>query len=191
MGNALRKDEFYTVEDIFELPEGERAELIDGDMYMMAPPLIKHQRIAGNVFNEISNFLKKRNGNCEAFIAPVGVFLNNDEHTYVEPDVFVVCDPKKIKEKGCYGAPDWVIEVVSPSSKSMDYLIKLFKYKNAGVREYWIVDPDLKTVLVYQFSEDEERENIGIYDFTDAVPSGVCQGLAIDFSSIRVDAVDK
>ncbi|MBQ9437633.1 MAG: Uma2 family endonuclease [Lachnospiraceae bacterium] len=191
MGNALRKDEFYTVEDIFELPEGERAELIDGDMYMMAPPSIRHERIGLSLYRKIAGFLDEKGGSCEAFYSKAGVFLNEDEHTYVEPDVFVVCDPKKIKEKGCYGAPDWVIEVVSPSSKSMDYLIKLWKYKYAGVREYWIVDPNLKRVLVYQFSEDEERENIGIYDFTDAVPSRVCQGLAIDFSSIRVDAVDK
>lgn len=161
----LLKEQIYTTEDIYALPEGQRAELIDGQMYMMAPPNTMHQRIVMNLSAEIRDHIRKRGGSCEVFPSPFAVFLNADNINYVEPDISVICDKNKLTEKGCSGAPDWVIEIVSPSTRTIDYGIKLFKYRTAGVREYWIVNPMTRTVNVYdlefdngtsQYSFDEE-----------------------------------
>ena len=124
----------YTIDDIYNLPDNERAELIDGQIYYMAPPSTNHQRLAGKLFTLISNYIQENKGDCEPFIAPFAVFLNKDDKNYVEPDISVVCDKSKITETGCIGAPDWILEIVSPGSKRMDYFTKLFKYRTAGVR---------------------------------------------------------
>ena len=107
----------YTTEYIYSLPDGQRAELIDGQVYMMAPPSRKHQRITVELSTTINNFIKSRNGSCEVDIAPFAVFLNQDDKNYVEPDISVICDQNKLTEKGCNGAPDWIIEIVSPNSR--------------------------------------------------------------------------
>ena len=151
---ALRRKEYHTIEDIYALPDGERAELIDGQIYDMAPPSRTHQRISSYLHNEIYNHIKKNGGSCEVYAAPFAVFLNEDDTTYLEPDISVICDSSKLDERGCQGAPDWVIEIVSPGSKQMDYFKKLFLYRNAGVREYWIVDPTKKHVIVYKFEQE-------------------------------------
>ena len=139
---ALPQERIYTIDDIYALPDGERAELIDGQIYYMAPPSRKHQQIAGQLFRKIADYIDSNNGTCQPYIAPFAVFLNEDDKNYVEPDISVICAPDKLNDKGCVGAPDWIIEIVSPGSRSMDYNIKLFKYRTAGVKEYWIVDPD-------------------------------------------------
>ncbi len=172
---ALRKEEMYTTDDIYALPDGKRAELIDGEIYYMAPPSTKHQRVSSYLHNEIYNYIKKNQGQCEIFAAPFAVFLNEDDTTYVEPDISVICDPHKITDKGCQGAPDWVIEIVSPSSKTMDYYTKLFKYRTAGVREYWIVDPNKQRVTVYFF----EKESVEEYSFSDDIPVGIYEGFSL------------
>ena len=101
--------------------------------------------------------IKSHGGSCESFFAPFAVFLNEDDTNYVEPDISVICDPDKLNDKGCSGAPDWIIEIVSPGSRRMDYFTKLFKYRNAGVREYWIVDPEKKRITVYDFESENTR----------------------------------
>ena len=154
----------YTTEYIYSLPDGQRAELIDGQVYMMAPPSRKHQRITVELSTVINNFIKSRNGSCEVDIAPFAVFLNQDQN--------------KLTEKGCNGAPDWIIEIVSPSSRRMDYYIKLFKYRTAGVREYWIVDSDKNRITVYNFESEDTIE----YSFSDIVASGIYPELSIDFN---------
>ena len=131
----------YTIDDIYALTDDKRAELIDGNIYYMAPLGRKHQRIIGELYATIREYIKSNNGTCEVDIAPFAVFLNADDKNYVEPDISVICDSDKLNDKGCVGAPDWIIEIVSPSSKRMDYFTKLFKYRTAGVKEYWIVDP--------------------------------------------------
>lgn len=168
---VLKKEEKYTIEDIYSLPDGERAELIDGKIYYMAAPSRTHQRILGNMLYQIEDYIRNNNGNCEVDIAPFAVFLNNDDSNYVEPDISVVCDPSKLDDAGCHGAPDWIIEIVSPASRSMDYFKKLFKYRTAGVREYWIVDLIKELVLVYRFEEEiveqfsfDEEITVGIYE---------------------------
>lgn len=173
--DILKLEEFYTINDIYALPNGERAELIDGQIYYIAPPGRNHQKISGYLYHEIYDYIKKNNGACEVYSAPFAVLLNKDDINYVEPDISVICDLSKLDDKGCNGAPDWVIEIVSPGSISRDYMVKLFKYRAAGVREYWIVDPDKRMVMVYGF----ERNTAQQYSFGEAVPSGIYEGFNI------------
>jgi Uma2 family endonuclease len=177
---ALPQEQLYTVDDIYDLPDGERAELIDGQIYYMAPPSSRHQKISMQLSTKISNYIAGKKGPCEVYAAPFAVFLNKDEINYVEPDISVICDKDKMDEKGCHGAPDWVIEIVSAGSRKMDYLTKLIKYKNAGVREYWVVDPDKEHIFVYNFEMDDMNE----YTFQDSVKAGIYEELTIDFSEI-------
>jgi Uma2 family endonuclease len=178
----LPKEQLYTIDDIYALPEGTRAELIDGQMYMMAPPNRRHQAIAGELFYIINNYIKSRNGSCKPYIAPFAVFLNQDSLNYVEPDISVICDTNKLTDNGCVGAPDWVIEIVSPGSRRMDYSTKVFKYRSAGVREYWIVDPDKKRITVWDFVNDNTEE----FSFSDSVKAGIYSDLSIDFSQLDI-----
>ncbi len=173
--DVVRKLEYYTIDDIYALPDGERAELIDGKIYYMAPPNTKHQRLVHFFDREIGNYIKSHKGECEVFPAPFAVFLNENNKNYVEPDISVICDKNKITDKGCHGAPDWVIEIVSQSSKPMDYFTKLFKYRTAGVREYWIVDPTKELVTVYRF----EKETMEQYSFGEDVVVGIYDGFLI------------
>ncbi len=173
--NVVRKEETYTIDDIYALPDGERAELIDGKIYYMAPPSRRHQRILVDLSYQIENYIRNKKGLCEVDIAPFAVFLNEDDINYVEPDISVICDPSKLDEKGCHGAPDWIIEIVSPTNKSMDYYKKLFKYKTAGVREYWVVDPEKKLIMVYRF----DKEMLQQYSFGEDVQSGIFEDLSV------------
>lgn len=173
--DALRKEKGYTIEDIYALPDGERAELIDGKIFYMAPPNTRHQRLVSDLHYQIKDYIKRNNGECEVIPAPFAVFLNEDDRNYVEPDISVICDKNKITDKGCMGAPDWIIEIVSPGSRAMDYFTKLFKYQTAGVREYWIVDPVKQRITVYIF----EKESVEEYSFGEAVPVGIYEGFAI------------
>ncbi len=170
-----RNIDTYTIEYIYALPDGERAELIDGQIYYMAPPDTWHQRILNYINTEINMYIRKNNGECEVFPAPFAVFLNDDDMNYVEPDISVICDKNKISDKGCQGAPDWVIEIISPSSMAMDYFTKLFQYQKSGVREYWIVDPIKQRVTVYFF----EKELVEEYSFGEEVPVGIYEGFSI------------
>ena len=133
--DVLKKQTMYTISDIYALPDGERAELIDGQIYNMAPPGRLHQKISWKLHQAIANYIDSRNGLCEVYAAPFAVFLNDDDINYVEPDLSVIGDLSKLDDKGCHGAPDWVIEIVSSDSRSRDYITKLFKYRTAGVRE--------------------------------------------------------
>ncbi len=173
--DALKKEEIYTISDIYALPDGERAELIDGQIYYMALPSWKHQKISAYLCSEIYNHIKEREGECEVLAAPFAVFLNKDDINYVEPDISVICDRSKLDDKGCHGTPDWIIEIVSPGSKPRDYMTKLFKYRAAGVREYWIVDPDKKMTSVYSF----EKNAVEQYDFDEHIPVGIYEGFTI------------
>jgi Uma2 family endonuclease len=176
-------EESYTIEDIYNLPQGKRAELIDGEIYMMASPSTIHQRLVMALSNRIYNYIDSKQGSCEVFPSPFAVFLNADNEIYLEPDISVICDKSKITDEGCKGAPDWVIEIVSQSSKRMDYYIKLFRYRTAGVKEYWVVDPEKNHVIVYDFEHDEVMD----YTFSDKVKAGIYEDLEIDFSEIQME----
>lgn len=178
---SLSGKQEYTVQDILDLPEGERAELLDGEIFFMASPTTTHQEIVGWIYAEIRNYIKEKNGKCRVFISPFAVFLKNDDKNYVEPDVCVICDRDKLDNRGCHGAPDWIVEVVSSSSRRMDYYRKLSAYQEAGVREYWLVDSLKKTIVVYNL---EQEEMPAVHPFGDLVKSGIYEDLAIDFSKM-------
>ncbi len=179
---ASAQEKLYTTEDIYNLPEGTRAELIDGQLYYMAPPFRRHQGLLLKFCQLIANYIDRKGGPCEVYPAPFAVFLNADDRTYVEPDISVICDPNKLDDKGCNGAPDWIIEIVSPSSRRMDYSTKLFKYRSAGVRLYWIVDPEKNRIMVWNFEEDNAEE----FTFQDFVPVGIYNDFSIDFSKLDI-----
>ena len=165
-----------TSKDYWNLPDGQRAELIDGQLYDMAPPNRIHQELVFQFSRYIGNYIADSKGSCKIYPAPFAVNLNGDEKTWVEPDISIICDMNKLSERGCEGAPDWIIEVVSPSTARMDYSVKLFKYRTAGVREYWIVNPLKKTVLTYSFEGDEDGNQ---YSFEDAISVKIFDGLTI------------
>lgn len=169
----------YTVADIEALPPGEKAELIDGEMFIMEAPSVTHQRILGELFVQIHTHIKNHKGPCEVVIAP-GVYMKDDIHNYVEPDITVICKEDKLDEKGCHGAPDLIIEIASPGNKYMDYGRKLMLYQSAGVREYWIVDPAKKIVTIYDF---EGGDGPNVYPFTAPVKVGIYEDLYLDLSS--------
>lgn len=174
-------EQSYTIKDIYNLPDGQRAELIDGVIYDMAPPSRIHQKLVSELTQSIGSYIKAQNGSCEVYPAPFAVFLNNDDKTYVEPDISVICDKDKLSDRGCEGAPDWIIEIVSPSSQRMDYLIKLRKYQISGVREYWIINPAQETVLVFSF------EGLGDsvqYAFSDLIESGIYHDFEIRIADL-------
>lgn len=173
--SILKKENFYTVDDIYALPDGERAELIDGKIYYTAPPTTAHQRLVSELHYQIKDYIKNNNGECEILPAPFAVFLSENDKNYVEPDISVICDRSKLTDKGCQGAPDWIIEIVSPGSRQMDYYKKLFKYRTAGVREYWVVDPDRQLVTVYNFEHDNMEE----YRFGEKIPVGIYGELSL------------
>ena len=181
--DVAKQIDYYTIDDIYNLPDGQRAELIDGELYMMTTPGRIHQRLVMVLSNSIFNYIQGKNGDCEVYPSPFAVFLNADDKIYLEPDISVICDKGKLMDEGCKGAPDWIIEIVSPSSRPMDYNKKLFKYRTAGVREYWIVDPERNLITVYNFEHDEMTD----YAFSEKVKAGIYEDLEIDFSGISIE----
>ena len=145
----------YTIADYLALPDEQRVELIDGVFYDMGAPTTPHQLIGGEVYALFLDFLLKKKGSCIPFVSPVDVQLDRDDRTMVQPDVCIVCDRSKINRQRICGAPDFVMEVFSPSTKMKDILIKWKKYQEAGVKEYWMVDPEQKMVIKVLFSEPE------------------------------------
>lgn len=180
---ALPQEKFYTIDDIYSLPEGSRAELVDGQIYYMAPPNTTHQRILSFLHLEIGNHIRANKGACEVFPAPFAIFLFADDSKYLEPDISVICDKNKLNDHGCNGAPDWIIEIVSPSSRPMDYYTKLSLYRSAGVREYWIVDPMKQIILVYDMEHDSAPT---IYSFADSIKANIYEDLWIDFRKLEL-----
>ena len=171
----------------FTKDKEERYELIDGRIYMMASPNVGHQDIAGEIYRQLSNYLRDKT--CRPFIAALDVVLfekskedKNKSQNVFQPDVFVVCDPEKIAEDRIYGAPDFVVEVVSPSSKIYDYFKKFEIYKKYGVKEYWIVNPITKEIFVHIEGNDEVEE----YSFDDKIKVGIFDDFYIDFKELRI-----
>jgi Uma2 family endonuclease len=192
-GLRFEKGRKYTYEDYLNTPEDARLELIDGVFYElypedpitgMAAPVRAHQELVGELYFRIRSYIGEKGGSCKVYPAPFGVKLNENDKSTVEPDITVVCDPSKLNEYGCTGAPDWIIEVVSPGSPGNDYVRKLNKYLEAGVREYWIVDPTGKLVSVYEFEKGSTLPKE--YTFDDKVKVGIYEDLYIDFSGIKL-----
>lgn len=175
-----------TLKDYYALPDGHRAELIDGVIYDMAAPNNLHQQISMEIAAQLHTFIRKRNGQCKVAAAPTDVQLDCDEKTMIQPDLFVICDRSKILKTHIYGAPDFIIEILSPSTRWRDMNLKHAKYAAAGVREYWMIDPEKKKVVVYNL---EQEELPTVYGFDSLVPVGIFEGMCeIDFKAIY-DAV--
>ena len=177
---ALAQIRTYTEEDYYNLPEDIRAELVNGQLYYMAAPSRIHQKILNFLNTEINLYIRSKKGSCEVYPAPFAVRLFADEDMcVVEPDISVICDLDKLTDRGCTGAPDWVIEIVSPSTSSHDYVRKLNLYMDAGVREYWIVDPQKTSVYVYHL--EETKFETAAYTFRDRIKANIYDDLWIDF----------
>lgn len=168
-----KKQGEYTVADYFAIPGEIRVELIDGVIYDMGAPIFDHQKIAGEIYRQIANYIMDNNSRCEAGISPIDVQLDCDDKTMVQPDVFILCKSEMIVKGRVFGAPDFVLEVISPSTKRTDYFKKLEKYENAGVREYWILDPYKKQLLVFFFEGDIYAQT---HDLTKPVPVNIYEG---------------
>lgn len=168
-------------EDYWKIPDVQRAELIDGQLYDMASQGYVHQKLISAFTVIFSNHIKSKGGSCDVIPAPFAVNLNANDETYVEPDISIICDKNKISGHGCEGAPDFIIEVVSPSSRRMDYNIKNAKYTEAGVREYWIVDPAKERTTVYRYEEDAAPM---IVPFDQPVIVGIYGDLQITISDL-------
>lgn len=177
----LLKEKTYTIKDIYDLPEGQRAELIDGQLYDMAPPSRIHQKLVSRFTQILGQHISSKGGDCEVYPAPFAVFLSADEGIYVEPDISVICDKDKLSDRGCEGAPDFIIEVVSPSSRKMDYSTKNTLYSDAGIREYWIVDPAKERTTVYRYEEDAAPT---IIPFDQAIQAGIYSDLSITIADL-------
>ena len=188
----LPAEKFYTYADFLTWDESEWVELIEGDVFMMSPtPTRFHQEISGEIFLQIGSYLRGKK--CKVYAAPFTVrpFEREDDDprgvdTVVQPDITVVCDPGKLDDMGCKGAPDLIVEILSPSNRRHDMLTKFNLYQRAGVREYWIVDPDARTVSVYTLEEGAYHA-AEVYSAGSSVPVGVLEDCSIDLKTVFPD----
>lgn len=200
------KKERYTLKDYYALPADRRCELIDGRFCDMAAPGIAHQIAARDICMKLTDYIKKKNGKCLSLAAPVDVQLDCDDDTMVQPDVLVVCDRSKVKNRCVYGAPEFVAEILSESTRWKDSVLKLRKYREAGVREYWIIDLESERTVVYEFAADGseipdgqtddvekcaaawgryQETRPGVYGMDQKIPVGIFEGeCRIDMAEI-------
>ena len=180
-GNDKQPGE-YTLDDYLALPDDQRVELIDGVFYDMSAPTGFHQIIAGELHAMLREWIRSKKGGCMPFMSPVDVQLDRDNKTIVQPDVLILCDKDKYTPSRIVGAPDFLAEILSPSTRGKDMVLKLNKYRAAGVREYWVIDPENKIVITYLFERDD---TCAIHSFRDQIPVGIYNGeLVIDFAQI-------
>ena len=194
---VLKEDTFYsstamkahphTIEDYYALPDDQRVELIDGVFYDMAAPSIAHQIISGRLCIAFDECIRKNDCDCHVLAAPVDVQLDKDAFTIVQPDIFIFCGMDDVRKDRYYGAPEYVAEILSPSSRKKDMYKKLTKYLEAGVKEYWMIDPKKRQIAVHLFTDDEDAMVFpSIYSFDDIIPLGISDGkCTIDFAQIH------
>lgn len=174
----------YTLDDYYRLPDDRRVELIDGSFYEMLVPSLIHQDIVAHMHMCFYRYIYEKKRPCKVLEAPTDVQICCDDCNMVEPDLLVVCDRNKLRKFGIYGAPDFVLEVLSASTRKRDLSVKLAKYMEAGVREYWIIDPDRRTLIIHRF-EDEDYLPI-VHELCGSMPVAISQGeLVIDLDEIR------
>lgn len=172
----------FTLKDYLAQPAEHHVELIDGTFYDMAAPTTVHQMICSELYLAFADYIRGNGGPCEAFFAPIDVQLDEDDLTVVQPDLCVICDPARIRKDRIYGAPDLIVEITSPATRRNDMTLKMWKYSHAGVREYWIVDPENLKIIVYDYEHDLQMT---VYSFHDKIPVNIYEGkLQIDFERI-------
>lgn len=162
-----------TIKEYYQLPDDQRVELIDGKFYEMETPPTWHQSVLGDLLVAVANYIKTNHAPCHLILGPVDVQLDEDIYTMVQPDLLVVCDERKVTERCVVGAPDFVVEILSPSTKEKDAFLKTQKYFFAGVKEYWMVDWEKERVIVYCFEEDDFPV---VYGFGTPVPVWIFKG---------------
>jgi Uma2 family endonuclease len=182
---AENEDHRYTYGDYLTRPDEERWELIDGIAYAMTPaPSTQHQRISGELFRQLSNYFLDKSGEVFAAAFDVRLPQGNEQDeaidTVVQPDIVVVCDPAKIDEKGCKGAPDLVVEIVSPSTVQKDLKQKMALYERAGVKEYWIIHPADKTVMIFKLNQMAQYGRPEILTKEDTLKTDLFEDLSVD-----------
>ena len=174
----------YTVEDYYAIPDDRRVELIDGEIFDMGAPSVRHQTILGELYILFRECIAAHSTECKVLLSPCDVQLDCDDKTMVQPDLLVMCRKFDVNGKCIWGAPDLTVEILSESTRSKDLLLKTYKYKNAGVREYWIIDPKKNAVLVYDFSEEDLTPEK--YCFEDEIPVRISEGKCkIDFGRVK------
>ena len=172
----------YTLEDYRALPDDQRMELIDGYFFKMEAPSALHQELLIELAYRFKDYQKKKRPDCRVIPAPFDVQLDRDILTMLQPDISIISDRDRIVPKGCFGAPDFIVEILSGSTRAKDMYLKLAKYKNAGVHEYWMVDPEKHQVLVW---DEKEGDRLEVYDLESRIPVGITDGdLEIDFREI-------
>ena len=185
--NINQEDRYYTYEEYAALNDGNRYELHNGKLYMMSGATRLHGIASGEIFNQLYNYLKGKT--CEVYNAPYDVRLWKDANTVYEPDVFVVCDPSKLKDRYCEGAPDFIAEILSPSTSLNDKITKFKDYLEAGVKEYWIVDPVDKTIAAHRLID--KKYNTQYYSDTDKAPIQVLDGFQMDLALVFRSTANK
>ena len=190
----LNPSKRYSYADYLTWMDDTRRELIDGIVYVFSAPSRFHAEISGSIWLKFQNFVAKRKGNCKIYHAPFDVrFPNNDEtdnkkiYTVVQPDICVVCDPSKLDEKGCIGAPDLIVEVQSMSTAKKDMREKFDLYERGGVKEYWVVFPKEEGLTVFKLGKDGKYDKGTPYQFEGKVPVGIFKGLKIDLEELFQD----
>lgn len=188
MALRQRDSAYHTYRDYLTWPEDVRYELIDGVAYLMAPaPVRVHQEIAGEMYRQAANALDGKP--CRPYIAPFDVRLPKaneaDERvdTVMQPDLLVVCDPGKLDERGMRGAPDWIVEVLSPATASYDQTVKLAAYERAGVPEVWLVHPTDRVVTIYNL-EANRYGRPAIQETRGKLTVTTLQGIEIDWEGV-------
>ena len=183
-GSVKQKQKSYSYADYLTWDDDKRYEIIDGEVFDMTSPSVMHQSISGELFRQMANFFD--NKVCKIFVAPLDVVIakntecDEEIFTVVQPDIMVVCDPKKIEERGIVGAPDLVIEITSPSTAAKDNIRKRALYEKAGVKEFWLVSPTERIVRVYNLGKDGLFGRESIYDDTAQIKIAQFAGLSID-----------
>ena len=188
---ALDLNKHYTYADYLTWFDDKRRELIDGIVHLMSAPMRLHARISSKLNNRMNNWVEKKKGNCHIYYAPFDVRLplngsKDDDKIYdvVQPDICVICDLSKLDDRGCIGAPDLIVEVLSPSTMKYDWNYKFNLYEKSGVREYWIVNPKSKTIDVFLLQSDGKYDNGTEYECNQKVPVFIFEGLEIDLNEL-------
>ncbi len=182
-----KPEQKYSYADYLTWDESERWEIFESVPHMQAAPSRIHQKISGEMHRQFANYLHGKS--CEVYPAPFCVRLDAEKEDYavrnvVEPDITIVCDKSKLDEKGCKGAPDMIIEIVSPSTGKIDKIIKFNKYEKAGVRVYWIVEPDQKLVSIFTLGPDGKYGRPDIYSDEDRIKVSIFTDLEIDLKAV-------